>query len=294
MPALFSFPLRLRAFATFVNPSKTSKPMHNCVSLNGEIIVAGDATIPALTAASLYGKGVFTTVAICVRVPFLWEKHWGRLADSSPRLGIDISGLSEESVKLSLERLMNKNSLSDGRARITIFDNELGGLWRGESERKIALLITTAEQRDEAEKLRLTVSPFFLNSKSPLAGVKTCNYLENILAADEAKKRGFDEAIRLNERGEIVSACMANIFWQKGGELFTPSLKTGCLPGTTRAYVLENLKCFEVEQGLGDIRNADAVFLTSAGIGIVEISEFEGRKLTSTDGSITGLWPHRT
>jgi branched-subunit amino acid aminotransferase/4-amino-4-deoxychorismate lyase len=121
--------------------------------------------------------------------------------------------------------------------------------------------------------------------------VKSCNYLEKILAKGEAKRRGFDEAIQLNERSEIVSACMANVIWQKHGRLFTPSLKTGCLGGTTREFVLENSDCDEVEVGLEELRSADEIFLTSAGIGIVQVAEFEGRKLLRDKHPISRLLP---
>ena len=133
--------------------------------------------------------------------------------------------------------------------------------------------MTTGDLREVPDKLRLTVSPFLVNSTSPLAGIKSCNYLENILALEEAKKRGFDEAVRLNERGEIVAACLANIFWRKNEQLFTPSLATGCLAGTTREFVLENETGFETKAGLEVLKNADEIFLTSAGLGICKISE---------------------
>ncbi|MEO6589891.1 MAG: aminotransferase class IV, partial [Pyrinomonadaceae bacterium] len=122
------------------------------------------------------------------------------------------------------------------------------------------------------------ISPFLVNSTSPLAGVKSCDYLENIIALEEAEQRGFDEAVRLNERGEIVSACMANIFWRKSGRLFTPLLKTGCLAGTMREFVLENEDGFEIKMSLDSLENADEIFLTSAGLGICKVSEFDIHK----------------
>jgi branched-chain amino acid aminotransferase len=267
--------------------------MHEFVSLNGQIMTATDAAIPAISAASLYGKGVFTTVAIYGEEPFLWDKHWTRLAGNAGKLGINISDLSEESVRRALNEILAKNNVFDGRARVTIFDTSSSGLWTIASNRKALLLITTAEKRIINRHFRLTVSPFRVNSQSPLTGVKSCNYLDNMLAFDNARNCGYDEAIQLNERGEIVSACMANVFWQKGDQLFTPSLKTGCLAGTTREYVLEKLECSEVEQGLNSISNADAVFLTSAGIGIVKVSEFEGRGLAAVSENITGLLPRK-
>jgi branched-subunit amino acid aminotransferase/4-amino-4-deoxychorismate lyase len=112
-----------------------------------------------------------------------------------------------------------------------------------------------------------------------------------LLAHEQAKVRGFDEAIRLNERGEVTSGCVSNVFWVKEGRLFTPALSTGCLAGTTREYVLENLECSEVEAGVAEIERADAIFLTSAGIGVVAVGEFHGRKPPETKHPILELIP---
>ena len=109
------------------------------------------------------------------------------------------------------------------------------------------------------------------------------------MTLDEAKSRGFDEALRLNECGQITSAAMANIFWLTPDVLYTPSLKTGCLSGTTREFVLENLACREVEVSLDEINKADAIFLTSAGIGIKSVAEYNGRNMPHTPHPITEL-----
>jgi branched-subunit amino acid aminotransferase/4-amino-4-deoxychorismate lyase len=136
---------------------------------------------------------------------------------------------------------------------------------------------------------RLTISPHHVNSASPLAGVKSCNYLEKQVALDEAKARGFDEAVQLNERGQIASVCMANIFWLKEERLYTPSLKTGCLAGTTREFVMENVECEETEDGPDSLAEAEAIFLTSAGLGIAAAAEFDGRLLPPSDHEIMRL-----
>jgi len=102
-------------------------------------------------------------------------------------------------------------------------------------------------------------------------------------------QRGFGEAAQLNERGQITTACMANIFWLKDEVLYTSALTTGCLPGTTREFVLENLECNEVEAGIGELKSADEIFLTSAGTGIVQVHEFDGRPLNREPHPITGL-----
>lgn len=248
-------------------------------------------SIPALSSAALYGKGVFTTVAILRCQPFLWEKHWRRLTNDSVKLGIDLTVFSESKIRESVEDLVKRKKLTNGRARITFFDMSSSKIWPFDSTANTSLLIMTGELRPVPENFRLTVSPFPINSLSPLAGVKSCNYLENILALDEAKARGFDEAVRVNERGEVTSGVMANVFWLMDDVLYTPSLKTGCLAGTTREFVLENLACGEVEATIDDLKTADAVFMTSAGLGVVQAAEFNSRRFTSTDHPITCLLP---
>lgn len=263
--------------------------MHDYVFFNRQIVSAQDAAVSAVSSAALYGRGIFTTIAIYDRRPFLWEKHWHRLKDNAKKLEIDLAEFSAGDVKNALSEITEENDFTKGRARITFFDESSGGIWSFESSRKTSLLITTASFREVSDNFRITVSPYRINSASLLAGVKSCNYLEKILALEEVKGRGFDEAIWLNERGEIVSACMANIFWLNDNKLFTPSLKTGCLAGTTREFLLEKVECSEVECGLEDLQNADAFFLTSAGIGIVQVAELEGRKYDRKDYAILGL-----
>ena len=265
--------------------------MHQLVSFNNRILSAAEASISVVSSAALYGKGVFTTIAVYDGKPFLWKKHWRRLRASSVNLNIDLSDFSEEDTKAALVKLLLQNGVRNGRARITFFDESSSSIWPFESGRKTSLLITSAEAREIPENLRLTISPCLINSTSPLAGIKSCNYLEKILALDEARNRGFDEAVYLNERGEIASACMANLFWLTDGKLFTPSLKTGCLAGTTREYVLENLESLEIVRGIDALKNADSIFLTSAGIGVVQVAEFDGVAFNTRPHEILELLP---
>jgi branched-chain amino acid aminotransferase len=242
--------------------------MHKFVSFNNKILDTTEIAISPISSAAFYGKGIFTTIAIRNRKPFLWEKHWRRLTDNASRIGLDISEFSENSILDSISELIETQKVSDARCRLTFFDESPGKLWSIESNKKTSLLITTAENRNVAN-LKLMLSPFRLNSTSPLANIKSCNYLENILALENAKKNGFDEAILLNERNEITSAAMANIFWTHNGNLFTPSLKTGCLTGTIRELVIESREVFEVEQNISGFQ-FDDIFLTSSGLGIVD------------------------
>lgn len=243
--------------------------------------------------ASLCGKGIFTTVAIRGGGVFLWEKHWRRLTGNAAKVGIDLAEHTERSTRDALYEAIAKSGLADGRARISFFDDGSSEIWTNDREQKTTRSIIVAERRVVPEPFKLTSSLYPVNSRSPLAGVKSCNYLENILALGEAKARGFDEAVRVNEFGSVTCAAMANIFWLKDGQLFTPSLTTGCLAGTTREYALENVDCREVGAEIDVLSGAEAIFLTSAGLGIVAVGEFDSRHLSHTDHSITNLLaPH--
>lgn len=244
------------------------------------------------TLSLLYGKGVFTTIAVAGSKPILWEKHWKRLTANADKLDLDTSEYEPAAVEDALLEKITQAKLLDGRARVTFVDESPAEMWAKQAVKKTRLLFSTAAPHEVPKSLKLTVSPYLVNSTSPLAGIKSCNYLENMLAADEARRRGFREAIRLNEKGEITSACMANVFWIKDGTIFTPSLETGCLAGTTREFVLENFECFEVKAELDALDAADAIFLTSAGIGIRKAAEINGRQMGNDQPySILDLWP---
>ena len=264
---------------------------HSFVSLNGRLSRSSETNIPALSSAALVGRGVFTTIAIIDRQPFLWEKHWRRLSENCKRTWIDLSTFPEDKTRRALDEVIAANAFKNGRARITFLSEAAGEPWPYDSERPTSLLIITGDNRPKIQNLSLAVSPFRINSLSPLAGLKTCNYLEKVLSIVEARKRGFGEAIQLNERGDVSSACMANVFWLRDGILFTPSLKTGCLAGTTRELVMENLECKEVEAGIEELRSADEIFLTSAGLGVTQVSEFEGRRLSGEAHQISSIVP---
>ncbi|NNE98644.1 MAG: aminotransferase class IV, partial [Pyrinomonadaceae bacterium] len=213
-----------------------------------------------------------------------------RLCSDALKLGIDRSGHDKEKVKESLYQVIKENAVSDGRCRITFFDESESQIWNSGIGPKTSLLIQSADTRPRPIDIGLSVSPFRINSASPLTGVKSCNYLENTLALEEARsKRGMYEALRLNENNEITSACMANVFWLKYEKLFTPSLKTGCLPGTTRELILEQREVFEVEEPPEALDDSDAMFLASSGIGIAQVKRFRDLEFSLEPHDITGL-----
>jgi branched-chain amino acid aminotransferase len=116
--------------------------------------------------------------------------------------------------------------------------------------------------------------------------IKSLNYLNNILAKIEAKKAGVLEAVMLNHYGRVAECTADNIFIVKNGDLLTPRVTEGALPGITRASVLElaraaGMTVRETVLGLHDLYNADECFLTGTGAEIMPVTSIDGRQVGS-------------
>ena len=271
--------------------------MHPIIYLNKSMVEATKARVAPVSSAMLYGRGAFTTVAIYNDHPFLWPDHWERLADHAGRLDISCAGLDEKSVGLGLQKLISVNRVSEGRARVILLARSSRHVWQANppGPRKTDLLIMTGErQKVPPSGVSLAVSPFRLNTFSPLTGIKSLNYLDHVLSWEEAHARDFDEAVMLNERGEIVSATMANIFWVKDGTVHTPALSTGALAGITRGRVIKLasehfIPLIEGVYEMGDLTDADEILLTSASLGVAIVTTFDFRQYAVVAGSIAAV-----
>lgn len=126
------------------------------------------------------------------------------------------------------------------------------------------------------------------------ARYKTLSYLNRI----QAKREGGpadQERVMLNEKGEMASASMANLFWLRDGKLKTPARECGCRAGTVRRWVLER-SGQRVEEGkwkLEELDGAEEIFLTNARIGIKPVRAWRGKKLAGpklTAELAEGFW----
>ena len=260
--------------------------MHSVIYLNRTMLAATKARVAPVSSAMLYGRGVFTTVAIYQSKPFLWPEHWRRLLEHAARLNIDCSGCTESGVGDALRKLITVNNVGDGRARVILLARSGRDFWKTKAPgtKQTDMLIMTGEpQNVPAGGITLAVSPYRLNTFSPLTGIRSLNYLEQVLSWEEAQAREFDEAVMLNERGEIAAATMANIFWVREGTVYTPALSTGAVAGITRATLLklaaeESIPVVEGIYELGDLVEADEIFLTSANLGVAIVNTFDFRR----------------
>lgn len=256
------------------------------------MVEATKARVAPPSYAMLYGRGVFTTVAIYRRAPFLWPRHWQQLKHDAEHLKIDCADYSELNVGEALQKVIAVNNVNEGCARVVLLARSGRHGRKSKGIKKSDLLIMSNDRRRIPDHgLTLAVSPFRTNTLSPLTGVNSLNYLERVLALEEAEDREFDEAVMLNERGEVVSAIMANIFWVKDGRLHTPALSTGALPGATRAVVMDLagkhfIPLVEGVYELSDLTDADEIFLTSASLGVAVVTTFDFRQYSVATASI--------
>ena len=261
------------------------------------MVEATKARVAPVSSAMLYGRGVFTTMAIYDTKPFQWEKHWTRLTRDAEKLKIDLTGCTQKSVGEGLQKLIAVNQVKNGRARVIFLARSGRGSWKTKipNTKRTDLLIMTGDvHKVPASGLSLAVSPFRVNTAAPTTGVKSLNYLDRILALDEARERDFDEAMMLNERGEIVSAATANIFWTRSGTVHTPTLSTGALAGVTRECVIEIAEkhfvpLVEGVYEMNDLTDADQIFLTSSAIGVAPVTTFDFRRYSIEAGSVVSI-----
>ena len=155
--------------------------MHPVIYLNRTMVEATKARVAPVSSAMLYGRGVFTTVAIYNGVPFLWPKHWRRLLDHAGRLAIDCSGCTEQGVGEALEKLISVNRVRDGQARVILLARSGRDFWKtktpGRQEDRPADPDRGGPKnppgRNESGRLALSLQHFFTshrNQKFELSG----------------------------------------------------------------------------------------------------------------------------
>lgn len=263
----------------------------NCVWCNGEF-VEGPLAVSASDRGLTHGLGIFETLLARDGRPVVLEMHLERMRNGAERLGWRTEGLHSTLIEEAIRGLLEKRDLKHGRARVRIAlsagEGSLQELARGEN----SLLWIVASRAPEApEAVAMITASFPRNEASPLAGIKCASYAENLVALDHARRNGAEEALFYNTKGELCEGTTSNLFLVKNGEVFTPPLSSGCLPGTTRARVIA--KCRElgitvVEAPLSvrDLEQASEVFSTSATRGVVPVRRIDRRDY-ETSGRIS-------
>lgn len=216
-------------------------------SLDGEIMPAGEATIPATDEGLIRGDGVFEVVRVYDGVPYAFDEHLARLQRSAAniRLPLDL-----EAVRADSHRLLA--SAGPGA------DHELLRIVLTRGGRRLLLTERMASVPERIRLKSITYSPTRI-----LDGIKSLSYAANMLASRLAQEQGFDEALLVTPHGRVLEAPTSSIFWVAGGELLTPPLNDHILASITRALVIEVAGAREQACTLEDLYAADELFLAS-------------------------------
>ena len=252
--------------------------------LNGRFVESAAASLPATDRGLLYGYGLFETMRARSGRVFRLEEHYRRLSEGASLLDIALP-LTDDDLGHLIDELTRRNGLEDARLRLTV----TAGPTPETGKATPSVLLTATAVIDYPASLYLRgmaaiVSRIRRNETSPLSRVKSLNRLDSVLAREEARRGGADEAILLNTKGLVTEGSASNVFFVKSGRLLTPAVSSGALPGITRAAVIDlareaGIDCIEAEITSETLAGSDEAFLTGAIMGVMPLTRIDGRVL---------------
>ncbi|MEZ0448066.1 aminotransferase class IV [Cellulomonas sp. ICMP 17802] len=205
---------------------------------NGRLHGPEDLLLSGVDHGLTVGDGVFETCAVYDGTAFALTRHLRRLKRSA--LGIGLAEPDEDAVREGVAAVLAAAGPDTGRLRITLTGGPgpLGSNRFAPADQRQSVLVL-AGPGVRSEVSRVVRVPWVRNERSAVAGLKTTSYAENVVAVSEAYRRGADEAVLANTVGDLCEGTASNVFVERGGELVTPPLSSGCLAGITRELLLE-------------------------------------------------------
>lgn len=269
--------------------------MDELVYLNGQLLPRGQAHISVMDYGFLYGYGLFETMRAYEGKVFLMERHLARLADAAGKLGFSVAMFDLSS---AVREVLRANGLKNARVRITASIGEGTMVPDPQTCKSSTVLIVATEYHPPPEQTyqrgyKVIVSSIRRHSQSSIAILKSTNFLESMLARQEARRVGVEEALCLNEKGLVAEASMSNLFVVADNCLQTPAIGSGILHGITRGLILElavksGLKAIETDITLDNLVHAEEVFLTNSLLEVMPVTQIDGKKVgTGVPGPVT-------
>lgn len=250
--------------------------MRGAVYVNGKIAPANEAVVPVYDHGFVYGEGVYETLRTYNRVPFLYDRHIRRLRRSAEALILDVP-FDDESLLRAIEQTMDAAGIGardDAYIRV-LLTRGVGELTydpKATPNPTTVIIVKPFEPpaaRVFNDGIRVSLVDILRNHpQSVNPAIKSNNLLNNAMAMQLAYRRGADEALMCNYRGELSECSQANVFLVRGGVAVTPKTSAGLLDGVTRTFMFEVGKDVGVdvrEEVLfpSDLASADEMFLTS-------------------------------
>ena len=246
--------------------------------LNGAIIKAAEAKMDLYSQSLHYGYSVFEGIRSYKNEAgetkiFKAEQHFERLKNSAVAINLPYHWTVEELIAATYD-VLKINNLQDAYIRPLVFapanmsfvENTASNItiqaWEMQPflGEKLLRVMTSSFQRPNPKGFKITAKA-------------SGHYVNSILASQEAKANGYDEALLTDMNGHVAEGPGANVFYEKEGHLFTPAIGN-ILPGITRATVLEicgelNLPVEEKSITLEELKGADAVFFCGTAAEII-------------------------
>lgn len=267
-----------------------SKRADEVVYLNGSLIPLSQARISPLDYGFLHGYGLFEIARAYGGHVFRLERHLARLERSARVLNIKLDSVAR--LENAIRDTLSANLLSDARVRIMVSPGEEGPaldqLPKGGPTLFVMARSYVPPSREAYRRgFTAIVSRVHRSPRSPVPRLKSLSSLDIMLARQEAASLGVDHAILLNDDGLVAEGSSSNVFYVKGGRLFTPGERCGILPGVTRDVILRELApslkiiADEVDMTLADLLEADEAFLTNSMIEIMPLTVVADRSVGS-------------
>ncbi len=261
--------------------------MEQLIYLNGELVERDQAKVSVYDHGLLYGDGVFEGIRAYNGRVFRLEEHLRRLERSARAIMLEIPMSREELVEATV-MTCRANDVRDGYIRLVVTRGigDLGLDPRKCPEATVFIIAANIQLYPEElyeSGLRLITCSTRRNSPASLdPGVKSLNYLNNILAKIECTLADVSEGIMLTCNGMVSECTGDNIFVVTEDTLLTPPVEAGILDGITRATVIELARDegIPVQQHLfpvTEVYTADEVFLTGTAAELVPVIEVDGR-----------------
>ncbi len=257
--------------------------------VNGKVVLADQPAITPTDGGFLYGEGLFETMRSYNGRVFRLNQHLERLILSAAELSFTPPAARE--LTRAAEEALEASELQDAIVRMTVTPGVAGA----PAPTVVVIVRPLAlPSADLYESGCIAVSvPAAQAADSVLRRIKSLNYLDKLLAQRTASQRGAHEAILVDPDGCVVEGAMRNIFAVFGGELVTPPLSRGFLPGITRETVLEiarakGLPYRERDITLPELYTATECFLTSSVAEVLPVRSVDGNDMqAAAPGELT-------
>lgn len=228
--------------------------------------------------AFIYGDLLFESMLVLNNEIQYSKKHFERVTKSAGILKMELPmNFDFENFKQNI--LNEVNGKTNCRVRFTLHRNSLGFYLPHSNKTDFIIEVFDLPENWKSENEKTKKVGIFTDQKKvigPYSNLKTGNALIYVMAKIWAKENNLDDALILNQNGNIIEAASSNIFWKKNNQVYTVPLSEGCIAGVSRDVFIENystknLPIIEQICTLNDLVNADEIYQCNASSGVCKI-----------------------